>query len=85
MTKAIKEMYRKAGVKAPDGKGVHTARFHRCVVQVSKDPSIESPHAVCMKSLGVAGAVKKGHRRYGKPSKSKGNPHGNPCPGKYRR
>jgi len=34
------------------------------VIDVTKKGGVESPHAVCMESLGRNKAVKKGHRRY---------------------
>lgn len=66
MSKKIKAMYRKAGVKAPDGKGIHTEKFHRCVIKVTKSGSAVNPHAVCMAELGKEKAVKKSHRRANK-------------------
>ena len=71
MSAKIKGYYRKAGFKPPDGKGIHTEAFHRCVVGVKKDIRAgktkkgTNPYAVCMPSLGAGGAVKKGHRRNG--------------------
>jgi len=64
MSEKIKKMYRDAGLTPPDGKGIHTEAFHRCVIDVTKKGGVESPHAVCMESLGRNKAVKKGHRRY---------------------
>ena len=63
MSEAIRKEYRKAGMKAPDGKGIHTLRFHRCVIRVSKKGDVKNPYAVCMSSLGSEKAVKAGHRR----------------------
>jgi uncharacterized OsmC-like protein len=67
VSKNIKKLYRDAGLKPPDGKGIHTAAFHRCVVQLKKKMRAGkskkvNPYAVCMASLGAAKAVKKGHR-----------------------
>ena len=56
-------MYRKAGMKPPNGKGIHTAKFHRCVTKVGKKGGVKNPHAVCMASLGAKKAVRKGHRK----------------------
>jgi hypothetical protein len=63
MTKRIRQLYRNAGLKPPDGKGIHTTAFHKCVVKVTKAGTAKNPHAVCMKSLGRNKAVKKSHRR----------------------
>lgn len=63
MSIAIKAKYRKAGLKPPKGKGIHTAVFHRCVIKVTKKGGVRSPHAVCMARLGRSRAVKKAHRR----------------------
>lgn len=63
MSKKIKRIYKKAGIKPPDGKGIHTEKFHRCVVKVKKSGSATNPYAVCMKSIGKTGSVKKSHRR----------------------
>lgn len=62
MSKRIRSIYRKAGLKPPDGKGIHTEKFHRCVVKVKKSGSAVNPYAVCMSSIGKVGAVKKTHR-----------------------
>lgn len=36
MSKAIRALYKKAGVKAPKGRGIHTLRAHTCVVSYLK-------------------------------------------------
>jgi len=59
----IKAMYRKAGMKPPKGKGIHTKKFHRCVTQVGKKGKVDNPYAVCMSSMGRDAAVKKSHQR----------------------
>jgi len=63
MSKNIKKMYQDAGLKPPDGKGIHTKKFHECVIDVTKAGTADSPHAVCMKSIGREGAVRKSHRQ----------------------
>ena len=63
MSERIRQAYRLAGLKAPDGKGIHTAKFHRCVIKVKKSGSAVNPYAVCMSSLGSKKAVKKSHRK----------------------
>ena len=63
MSQKIKEMYKKAGIAPPDGKGIHTEDFHSCVIQVKKKGNVDNPYAVCMASLGRNKAVKKSHRR----------------------
>jgi hypothetical protein len=63
VSKKIKAMYRKAGMKPPKGKGIHTEKFHRCVTKVGKRGGVTNPYAVCMASLGKKKAVKKSHRR----------------------
>lgn len=63
MTKEIKDLYRKAGLKSPDGKGIHTKKFHECVVDLKKKGSAKNPYAVCMASIGAKGAVKPSHYR----------------------
>ena len=74
MSERIKRIYAKAGVKAPNGKGIHKEKFHRCVVKVTQDiragklPKGSSAHAICMDTLGPKKAIRKSHRR------------GNPCP-----
>jgi len=63
MSKKIRAMYKKAGVKAPNGKGIHTEKFHRCVIDVTKKGGAANPHAVCMASIGKEKAVKKSHQK----------------------
>lgn len=63
----IKKMYRDAGLKPPDGKGIHTKKFHSCVIQNTLDAKKTgkkvNPHAICMASLGKEKAVKKAHQK----------------------
>ncbi|MFH1640867.1 MAG: TFIIB-type zinc ribbon-containing protein [Candidatus Omnitrophota bacterium] len=73
----IKQMYRDAGLTPPEGKGIHTPPYHRCVVDVTlqakkdgkkivsgdaKEGEI-NPHAICMASLGKEKAVNPSHQR----------------------
>ena len=68
MSKAIIDLYKKVGLTPPKGKkGIHSASFHSCVVAVTKKiqqgkmPKGSNAHAICMESIGRAGAVKKSH------------------------
>ena len=69
MSRKIERMYRKEGLKPPNGKGIHTEKFHRCVVKVEgkikagKLPAGSSAHAICMASMGADAAVKPKHRK----------------------
>jgi len=69
MSKKIKKMYRKAGLKPPKGKGIHTLKFHKCVVSCKVGQrkkhrkKVTSCYAVCMASIGRKKAVRKAHRR----------------------
>jgi len=79
MSKDIKKMYRQKGLTPPKGKGIHTKKFHKCVVDVKvkkreqgkSEQDQPNPYAVCMKSMGREQAVRKEHRRpgYEKPEK----------------
>jgi hypothetical protein len=62
MSENIKKMYRRAGLKAPDGKGVHTSRAHSCVIEyLKKGFSKNEAWKRCMGGLGRNLAVKKSH------------------------
>ena len=62
MSKAIKALYSEAGVKAPEGKGIHTKAFHSCVVgYLKKGLSYNEAAKRCMGGLGRDKAVKKSH------------------------
>lgn len=63
MTEQIRELYKEAGLNPPNGKGVHTEKFHKCVVDVKKKGTAKSPYAVCMASIGPEKAIKKTHLR----------------------
>jgi len=61
--KRIKQAYRKAGLTAPDGKGIHTLRAHQCVIEyLKKGFSKDEAWQRCMGGLGRNRAVKKAHR-----------------------
>ena len=64
MSEAIKKVYRRAGLKSPDGKGIHTKVAHECVVNyLKKGFSKDEAWKRCMGGLGAAKAVKKSHQR----------------------
>ena len=67
MSKKIKKLYKDAGLNVPRGKGIHTVKFHKCVVgckvRKGKSKKPKSCYAVCMSSLGKKKAVKKKHWR----------------------
>lgn len=64
MSKAIKQAYRLAGLKAPKGKGIHTKRAHDCVITYRKKGlAKDEAWKRCMGGLGRNLAVKKGHRQ----------------------
>lgn len=74
MSKEIKDLYKRAlargakNIAVPKGdKGIHTAKFHRCVTEVAKSRSAENPYSVCMAKLGREKAVKKSHRKAARP------------------
>ena len=67
MGKAIKKIYRHAGIKAPEGKGIHTRKFHEMAVAIKKEnPSypMSRCYAIAMGRLGRNKAVNPSHRRY---------------------
>ena len=64
MSKAIRAIYERKGVKAPNGKGIHTAKFHDIATSIKRDNpsySMERSYAMAMAQLGRKRAVKKGH------------------------
>ncbi len=64
MSKAIKAEYKKAGVEAPDGKGIHTMRFHKCsIAYMKKGMNKNEAYKRCMGGIGRDLSVKKEHRR----------------------
>jgi len=71
-TKEIKQMYKKAGLPAPDGKGVHTKQFHELAIEIAKGyvekgdspkEALAKAYPTAMKQLGKGKAVKKAHRK----------------------
>jgi hypothetical protein len=66
MTKQIKAMYKKAGVRAPNGKGVHTKAFHSRATKIMQSGTPRTTaYATAMKQLGRNKAVKKSHWQKG--------------------
>lgn len=66
MSKAIRKMYKEKGIKPPDGKGIHTAKFHDIATSIKRDNpgySMERCYSIAMGQLGASGAVKKSHQR----------------------
>jgi hypothetical protein len=71
-TKAIDDIYKKAGFTPPDGKGIHTVAFHKLAVDVAKGykdkgesegEALNKGYATAMDQLGKEKAVKSGHRK----------------------
>lgn len=59
----IKQMYRKAGLTPPEGKGLHTKAFHGCVISyLKKGMSYSEGAKRCMGALGDK-AINPSHRR----------------------
>lgn len=64
MSKTIRKAYKKAGLKSPDGKGIHTLRVHKCVIAyLKKGFGKNEAWKRCMGGMGAKYAVKKAHRR----------------------
>lgn len=72
MGKAVKELYRERGLVPPTGKGIHTMKFHWCVVKCAEKQGgvIDKSEkggvncwAVCMASVGKEEAVRPAHQR----------------------
>lgn len=72
MSEAIRKLYSSKGLTSPDGKGIHTKKFHDIASSImaqkkaGKSGAI-NPYAIAMSQLGKAGAVKKEQRRFGNP------------------
>ena len=63
MSKRIKELYRKAGLTPPKGKGIHTERAHRAVIRyLKKGLSKEEAWKRVIGGMGKY-AIKKSHQR----------------------
>ena len=57
-------MYSNARIKAPDGKGIHTKKFHEMAVAVKRNNpgySMSRAYSIAMGKLGRNKAVKKSH------------------------
>jgi len=63
MSREIKSLYRREGLKPPDGKGIHTKVAHQCVVNyLKKGFSKDEAWKRCMGGIGREKAVKKAHQ-----------------------
>lgn len=59
--------YKKRGLKPPNGKGIHTRKFHEVSAAVMKKGNVKDrshAHAIAMKQLGKKKAVKKSHQQF---------------------
>ncbi|MCK4252149.1 hypothetical protein KAX97_11925 [candidate division WOR-3 bacterium] len=66
MSERIRDVYKKANLKTPDGKGIHKLRFHQVAVGIKKkNPSYDMNrcYSIAMSVLTPAKAIKKSHRR----------------------
>lgn len=63
MTERIKNMYRRAGLRPPKGRGLHTERAHKQVIRYRKQGF--STQEAWKRVVGGMGrhAIKAGHRR----------------------
>lgn len=70
-TEDIKQMYRNAGLPAPEGKGIHTKAFHKLAIEVAKGyvksgdspkEAMDKAYPTAMEQLGKEKAVKKTHQ-----------------------
>jgi hypothetical protein len=63
--KRIKSLYTRAGLTPPKGKGIHTIKYHKCVVAIKSKggKNAKYANAICMKSIGRNEAVNKSHQR----------------------
>jgi len=64
MSAVIKKLYTKAGIKPPDGKGIHTKKFHEMAVAIKRENpqySMSRCYSIAMGQLGRNKAVKKSH------------------------
>ena len=66
--KSVKALYKKVGLKAPKGKGIHTKAFHKCATNYAKKiksgkMTKQEAYQRCMGGLGKKRAVKKSHQR----------------------
>lgn len=66
MSRAIMKLYEEKNVPKPDGKGIHTYKFHDIATSVKRDNpsySMNRVYAIAMGKLGKEKAVKKSHLR----------------------
>jgi hypothetical protein len=66
MSERIRAIYRRKGVNPPDGKGIHTEKFHDMATSIKKahpDYPMSRCYAIAMGQLGASKAVKKSHRK----------------------
>ena len=64
MSAVIKKLYTKAGIKPPDGKGIHTKKFHEMAVAIKREnPGYDMSrcYSIAMSQIGRNKAVKKSH------------------------
>ena len=65
-SKTILNEYTKRGIKPPNGKGIHTRKFHEISAAVMKDGNVKDrahAHAIAMAKLGSKKGVKKEHQK----------------------
>jgi len=70
MSENIRRMYRKAGMKPPNGKGLHTARAHRAVIWYMKKKGLSKSEA-WKRVIGGMGKWAFKHPKLSKEKKSK--------------
>ena len=61
MSERIKGIYKRKGLKPPNGKGIHTVKFHEVAAAIMKKGGAKKPYAVAMKIVTPVKAVKKSH------------------------
>ncbi len=61
MSEEIRKIYRGKGLTPPDGKGIHTRKFHEIASSIMKKGGAKEPYAIAMAQLGRNKAVKKSH------------------------
>ena len=65
MGKKIKQKYRNAGIAPPEGKGIHTEKFHEMAIAIKKENpsySMDRCYAIAMSRLGRNKSVNPSHR-----------------------
>ena len=66
MTEKIRKIYKEKGLTPPDGKGIHTEKFHdvaTSIKQSNPELPMKSAYAIAMSKLGKKKAVKKSHQQ----------------------